>query len=200
MELIYLFQWYPITNIQMKISIKPICDCLSTLHRPQTNDWLALNRLPCTPLLKCHQISRKWFAYDSTVYNTTEVSNIGYDACRSEMLLHYILLFCYLFVIILQNVGQKIVNYSFPSSWTLSECLLWRNTQLEIIQPLWPFIDITCTVNITEDVWQDNTSHIAVSILLLPKTALFTLISLNVQHLFLSRHNGHFECCCIFSR
>ena len=25
-EFIYLFQWFPITNIQMQISIKPICD------------------------------------------------------------------------------------------------------------------------------------------------------------------------------
>jgi len=48
LEFIYLFQQYPITNIQMQISIKPICDC--PIYLTASADWLALHRLPFTPL------------------------------------------------------------------------------------------------------------------------------------------------------
>ena len=50
---IYLpFQWYPNTNIQLQISIKPICDWPIYLTASAMNDWLASSRLPFT-LLHC---------------------------------------------------------------------------------------------------------------------------------------------------
>ena len=42
-EFICLFQWYPITNIQVQISIKPICDWPVYLTA-SADEWLACNK------------------------------------------------------------------------------------------------------------------------------------------------------------